>query len=145
MKFLERVGNGAVNKGLNFGGDPDHRLDTWIVFRIRHYWEIRKVVDEHKYAAHTDSPDGGTGKACLGGGMNCASASSFFSFLNYSFFGSMWQSNLAISQLLEARKYNVSYRIAKSSVKSSVKITEDRILCFHHRSRRGAYNRSFCE
>jgi len=90
MKFLERVGNGAVNKGLNFGGDPDHRLDTWIVFRIRHYWEIRKVVDEHKYAAHTDSPDGGTGKACLGGGMNRASASSFFSFLNYSFFGSMW-------------------------------------------------------
>ena len=28
----------------NFGGDPDHRLDTGIVFRICHYWEIRKVV-----------------------------------------------------------------------------------------------------
>ena len=28
---------------LNFGGDPDHRLHTGIVFRIRHYWEIRKV------------------------------------------------------------------------------------------------------
>jgi len=24
--------------------DPDHRLDTEIVFRIRHYWEIWKVV-----------------------------------------------------------------------------------------------------
>jgi len=23
-----------------------------IVFRIRHYWEIRKVVNEHKSAAH---------------------------------------------------------------------------------------------
>jgi len=47
---------------LNFGGDPDHRLDTGIVFRIRHYSEIRKVVNGHKSAAHTDSPDGGTGK-----------------------------------------------------------------------------------
>jgi len=27
-----------------FGGNPNHRLDTWIVFRIRHYWEIQKVV-----------------------------------------------------------------------------------------------------
>jgi len=25
-----------MNKRLNFGGDPDHRLDTGIVFRIRH-------------------------------------------------------------------------------------------------------------
>ena len=24
MKFLEKVGNGPVNKWLNFGGDPDH-------------------------------------------------------------------------------------------------------------------------
>jgi len=31
------------------GGDPDHRLDSGIVFRIRHYWEIRKVViNRHK-------------------------------------------------------------------------------------------------
>jgi len=29
---------------LYFGGDLDHRLETGIVFRIRHYWEIRKVV-----------------------------------------------------------------------------------------------------
>ena len=33
-----------MNKLLNFGGDPDHHMDTGIVFRIRHYWEIRKVV-----------------------------------------------------------------------------------------------------
>jgi len=28
MKFLEKVGNEPLNKRLNFGGDPDHRLDT---------------------------------------------------------------------------------------------------------------------
>jgi len=44
MKFSGKVDNGPLNKGLNFGGDPDHRLDTGIVFRIRHYWETRKVV-----------------------------------------------------------------------------------------------------
>jgi len=60
-----------VNNWLNFSGDPDHRLNTGIVFRIRHYWEIRKAVNGHKAAAHTDSPDGGTGKTCLGGGMHC--------------------------------------------------------------------------
>ena len=26
------------------------------------------MVNVHKSAAHTDSPDGGTGKMCLGGG-----------------------------------------------------------------------------
>ena len=65
-----------VNKWLNSGGDPDHRLDTGIVFRIRHYWEIRKVINGHKSAADTDSPDGGTGKTWLGGGMHSPSASS---------------------------------------------------------------------
>jgi len=44
MKLAGKVDNGPVNKWLNFSGDPDHRLDTGIVFRIRHYWEIRKVV-----------------------------------------------------------------------------------------------------
>jgi len=68
-----------MNKWLNFGGDPDYRLDTGIVFSIRHYWEceIRKMVNGHKSAAHADSPDGGTGKMCLGGGMHCPSASSY--------------------------------------------------------------------
>jgi len=47
MKFSEEVevGNGPMNKRLYFGGDPGHRLDTGIVFRIRHYWEIQKVVN----------------------------------------------------------------------------------------------------
>jgi len=36
FKFSRKVGNGPVNKRLNFGGDPDHRLNTGIVFRIRH-------------------------------------------------------------------------------------------------------------
>jgi len=60
VKFSGKVDNWPVNKRLNFGGHPDHRLDTGIVFRIRHYWEIRKVVNGHKSAAHTDSQDGGT-------------------------------------------------------------------------------------
>jgi len=28
MKFSEKIGNGPMNKWLNFGGDPDYRLDT---------------------------------------------------------------------------------------------------------------------
>jgi len=38
-------------------------------FRIHHYWKIWKVVNGHKSAAHTDSPDVGTDKTCLGRGM----------------------------------------------------------------------------
>jgi len=26
-----------IDTWLNFGGNPDHCLDTWVVFRIRHY------------------------------------------------------------------------------------------------------------
>jgi len=70
-----------VNKGLNFGGDLDHRLDVGIVFRTHHYWEIKKVVNGHKSAAHTDLPDGGTGKMCLGRGMHSPSAPGLFVFL----------------------------------------------------------------
>ena len=44
MKVSGKVGNRPMNNCLNFGGDSDHRLNTWIVFRIRHYCEIRKVV-----------------------------------------------------------------------------------------------------
>jgi len=36
MKFSGNVDNGPLNKSLNFDGDPDHRLDTGIVFRICH-------------------------------------------------------------------------------------------------------------
>jgi len=72
MKFSGKVGNGPVKKRLRFGGDPGQRLDTGIVFWIRHYWEIRKVVNGHKSAARTDSPDSGTGKTWFGGGMYCS-------------------------------------------------------------------------
>ena len=72
MKFSGKVGNGPMNKRLNFGGgDPDRRLDTGIVFQICHYWKIRKVVNGHKSAVYTDSQYRGTGKTCLGGGMHC--------------------------------------------------------------------------
>jgi len=50
-EILRKVGNGPMNKRLNFGGDPDHRLDTGIVLRILHCWEIRKVDTGHKSAA----------------------------------------------------------------------------------------------
>jgi len=77
MKFSGNVGNGPMNKRSNFGGDADHHLDTGIVFLIHSsllkgtlYWEVRKVVNGHKSAVHTHSPDGGTGKTCLGGGMH---------------------------------------------------------------------------
>ena len=51
-----KIGNEPMNNWLNFGGDPDHRLDTGIVFRIRHYWQIWKVVS-------TDC----TARSCSGG------------------------------------------------------------------------------
>jgi len=38
-----------LNNYLNFGGDPNYRLDTGIVFWILHYWEIRKVVNGHSF------------------------------------------------------------------------------------------------
>ena len=98
MKFSRKVGNGSVNKRLNFGGDPDHRLDTGIVFWIRHYWEIRKVVStdcavrrcsaRHALAGiavrHSNydvitSPvhNRQQRQTCLGGGMHWPSASCF--------------------------------------------------------------------
>ena len=38
------------------------------------------MVDGHKSAAHTDSPDGGMGKKCFGRGMHRSHASSFHIF-----------------------------------------------------------------
>jgi len=38
-----------MNKWLNLGGDASSRLDTGIVFWIRHYWEIRKVVNGYSF------------------------------------------------------------------------------------------------
>jgi len=46
VTFSRKAGNGPLNKLLNFGGDLGHRLDTGIVFRIRHYWKIRKVLTD---------------------------------------------------------------------------------------------------
>jgi len=43
MRFSGKIANGPVNKLLNFSGDLGHRLSrpTGIIFRIRHFWEIR--------------------------------------------------------------------------------------------------------
>jgi len=42
MKFSGTVDNRPVNKWLNFGDNPDHCLDTGIVFWISHCWDIRR-------------------------------------------------------------------------------------------------------
>jgi len=31
-EIFSKLGNGSMKKLLNFGGDPDHRMDTGIVF-----------------------------------------------------------------------------------------------------------------
>jgi len=41
------------------------------------------VVNGHKCTVHTDSPDGDTGKTCLGGGMHCPRASSYYYYYYY--------------------------------------------------------------
>jgi len=102
MKFSGKVGNGPMNKRLNLGNDLDTDLDTGIVFRIRHYWEIWKVVStdcagcatlqrractsRHRHSnygvitspAHDRQWDWyrDTGKTCLGGGTHCPCVSS---------------------------------------------------------------------
>ena len=53
MKFSGKVGNGPMNKLLNFGGDPDTNPDT------------------------DPDPDRDIGKTCPGRGMHCPSASIF--------------------------------------------------------------------
>jgi len=70
-----------MGKWLNFGGDPDHRPDAGIVIRICHCWEIPKMVNVRTFI-HTDSPDGGTAKTRIGGGMHCPSASSYRMFIH---------------------------------------------------------------
>ena len=72
------VGNRPANKRLNFGGDPHHRLNTGIVFRIRHYWGIRKVVNRHSFILIRQ-----ISALCLGGGMHCPNASSSRCFDNF--------------------------------------------------------------
>jgi len=68
MKFSGKVGNEwAIEQMIKFRWRSGSPLDTGTVFRIRYYWKMQKVVNGHKSAAHTDSPDGGTGKTCLGG------------------------------------------------------------------------------
>jgi len=42
-EIFREGGKWAIEETITFFGDPDHRLDTGIVFRIRHYCEMRKV------------------------------------------------------------------------------------------------------
>jgi len=56
MKFFGKVGNGASEQLIKFWWQSGSPLGTGIVFRIRHYWEIRKVVNGHSFI-YTDSAD----------------------------------------------------------------------------------------
>ena len=81
-----------MNKWLDFSGDPDHRLDTGIVCRIRYHWEIGKAWLSWNYEiitspAHDNTTAAAlhaacsvtganyreTGKMGLGGGLHCPS------------------------------------------------------------------------
>jgi len=95
MKFSGKVDNGPMNRWLYFGGNPDHRLHTRIVFPDSSlYWDgesassnsfilirqmaavvIIKLEDTERFARWRDWY-GYTGETCLGGGMHCRSASS---------------------------------------------------------------------
>jgi len=70
-EIYREVGNGSMKSLLNFGGDPDHRLDTGIVFRIRH-WEIH---DAAVLGRHRHSNNDVITSPVLGGGMRCLNAS----------------------------------------------------------------------
>jgi len=73
MKLSGKVGNGPVNKWLNFGGDPDQGF---------------------RYGSGYES--GYVSRHCLSGGMHCPNASSFalFSVL------SDRETNLAVGQII---------------------------------------------
>jgi len=50
MKFSRKVGNGLVNKWLNFGGDLDHYLDTGIFSGFMTIGRYGKwLTDIHSY------------------------------------------------------------------------------------------------
>jgi len=49
MKFSGKVGNGPLNKWLNFCGDRDRRLDTRIVFQFVTTGRCGKVVNRHSF------------------------------------------------------------------------------------------------
>jgi len=63
MKYSVKVGSEQTIK--LWVGDLDHCMDSGIVFRIRDYWKIQKVMNGPVCCCvqsfiRTDSPDGGT-------------------------------------------------------------------------------------
>jgi len=68
MKCSEKVGKEPLKKWLNFYGDPIHRLDTGMVFRVRHYWGS---IGRYWFARWEHWWD------VRGGGLHSPSASSF--------------------------------------------------------------------
>jgi len=75
IKFSGTVGSVPLDKWLHFGGDPNHCLDTGIVFRICHYQEIRKVVNGHSFILIRQMA--ALVRRALAEGTHCRSASSY--------------------------------------------------------------------
>jgi len=67
MKFSWTVGNGPMNNKLN-DGDSDHRLASGYKDCFPDSSLLGDTESGQK-DVHTDSPDGGTSKTCLGGGF----------------------------------------------------------------------------
>jgi len=49
MKFSRKVGNGPANRWLNFGGDPDHRLDTGLLSRFVTVGRYAESASTHSF------------------------------------------------------------------------------------------------
>jgi len=73
MKFSGKVGNGLMNKLLNFGGNPNQGSG------YRYGCGIRNP-DTDPTTDKGPDPYGDTGKTCLGGGMHCPRAFSLVKF-----------------------------------------------------------------
>ena len=71
MKFSGKVGNGPMNKFLNFGGNPNQKSGYISGYGIRNP-ETDPTTDQGP------DPYRDTGKTCLGGGMHCPGASGSF-------------------------------------------------------------------
>ena len=104
LEILGKVGIGPVNNRLNFGGYPDHCLDTGIVFRIllrdRESWTalqlwrhfITSPVHDsatatalHAACSVTGARYRDTGETELDGGTHCPSASSILVYFQSAF------------------------------------------------------------
>ena len=93
------------------------------------------LLGDTESAAHTDSPDGGTGKTCLGGGMHCPSASSYIRetrFVAYSL--PVCNESLLVCRLIIPKSYQVFGGVLLLN-----RLSSQHCVCFHDFSRSAFY------